>query len=105
LSMSQPTYDSRVVLLGFLEKAKCVTTVADKRNAYPNLVLYHSGFLFCSVHLALRKPRLTRTAGRGQRSAKFEELVAADARRASGILTGQIEEWTKTYGLHSVNRR
>jgi hypothetical protein len=94
---SQETFDNRVVLFEFLEKAKRVETLTDKRNAYPNLVLYHEGFLFCSVHVALRKAKTGTFAATG-RSARFEETVAAEATRTSGILTAQIAQWTSTYG-------
>jgi SAM-dependent methyltransferase len=94
---SQQTFDSRVVLVDFLEKAKRVETLTDKRNAYPNLVLFHTGYLFCSVHLAMRKP-LSGIAVKGTRSAGFQDQIKADATRASGILTAQIAEWTRAYG-------
>ncbi len=94
---SDATYDNRVVLLDFLAKAKAVKTVTDKRNAYPNLVLFHEGYLFCSVHLALRKPAADGAAP-GARAAAFAATVAADATRASGVLTRNIQEWTSTYG-------
>ncbi len=43
-------------LLGFLNAAKQITHPAQKIGVYPNLILYHEGYLFCSVHLTLRKP-------------------------------------------------
>jgi hypothetical protein len=96
-STSQQTFDNRAVLVEFLEKAKHVETLTDKRNAYPNLVLYHAGFLFCSVHLALRKAASSEPVSR-TRSIRFRDAVVADSTRVSGILTAQIAEWTRTYG-------
>jgi SAM-dependent methyltransferase len=94
---SSGTYDSRVVLVDFLEKAKKVETITDKRNAYPNLVLFHLGYLFCSVHLALRKP-LEANSQRLMHSPSFRETVQDNALRAAGVLTRQISEWHRHYG-------
>jgi SAM-dependent methyltransferase len=96
---SQGTFDSQVVLVDFLNKAKRVRTLADKRDAYPNLVLFHEGYLFCSVHLALRKPKKPGSVVSQGHSKRFEGPAASDAMRASGIMTSQMVEWTKTYGL------
>ncbi|AYG62423.1 class I SAM-dependent methyltransferase [Rhizobium jaguaris] len=93
---SQDTYDSRVVLIEFLQKAKSMTSLSDKKNAYPNLVLYHDGYLFCSVHLALRKP-ISAVSRQNTRSVVFENLVNEEAARAGAILTRQISEWTQAY--------
>jgi SAM-dependent methyltransferase len=98
---SQNTYDSRVVLLDFLQKAKKVGSLSDKRNAYPNLVLYHEGHLFCSVHLALRKP-VAEIPLRNEHSAAFESLVEAEATQASAILTNQIADWARVYAAHDA---
>ncbi|ATU94002.1 class I SAM-dependent methyltransferase [Phyllobacterium zundukense] len=94
---SDATYDSRVVLIDFLDKAKKVSSLADKRNAYPNLVLFHDGYLFCSVHLALKKP-VTASSQSNGRSAVFKNVVEKESTRASAILTSQIVEWTGSYG-------
>lgn len=77
---SGPTFETRRVLLDFLEAARNVRTLSDKQAAYPNLVLYHEGFLFCSVHLLLRKPQhgwrpAPWAAGK---SGGFEDEVAAN---------------------------
>jgi SAM-dependent methyltransferase len=101
---SHDTFDSRVVLLDFLDKAKKVTSLSDKKNAYPNLVLFHEGHLFCSVHLALRKP-MAETSPKSVRSRAFEKQVKEEATRASGILTSQIADWTRTYGIEEHAQR
>jgi SAM-dependent methyltransferase len=95
---SSGTFDGRTVLLDFLEKVKRIDSIGRKRNAYPNLVLYHKGFLFCSVHLALRKPLERRVMPSHAQSARFESIVQSEATRASGVLTSQIQEWTSGYG-------
>jgi hypothetical protein len=51
------TFETKKVLLDFLNLAKNVKTFEDKCTAYPNLVLFHDGFLFCSVHIFLQKPQ------------------------------------------------
>jgi SAM-dependent methyltransferase len=93
---SKETYDGRVVLSDFLTKVSEMRTLEDKRNTYPNLILFHDGYLFCSVHLALRKPHLKENQASSY-SKVFESAVAADATRAAGILTAQIAEWTAGY--------
>jgi SAM-dependent methyltransferase len=95
---SRGTYDGRAVLVDFLEKAKGIDSIRRKRNAYPNLVLYHQGFLFCSVHLALRKPTERRAVRSDVHCARFESIVQSETTRASAVLTAQIQEWTKRFG-------
>jgi SAM-dependent methyltransferase len=95
---SESTYDSRVVLLDFLAKATKVRSIEDKINAYPNLVLYHEGFLFCSVHLALRKPEHGVMPRARHHSEGFEKVVQQEAAAASGALTSQIEQWRLKFG-------
>jgi SAM-dependent methyltransferase len=53
---SAKTFGTRKILVDFLSSAKNVKTLQDKLDAYPNLVLFHDGFLFCSVHILLQKP-------------------------------------------------
>lgn len=53
---SEATFESRVELLDFLNKVSSINSIEEKLMAYPNLVIQHDGFLFCSVHLLLRKP-------------------------------------------------
>ncbi|MBI2743040.1 MAG: class I SAM-dependent methyltransferase [Chlamydiales bacterium] len=53
---SAQTFGTRRVLTDFLKSSKSAKTFLDKVDAYPNLVLYHDGFLFCSVHILLKKP-------------------------------------------------
>ena len=90
MSTSPATYDCRVVLREFLDKAGTVDSLTKKRSVYPNLVLFHEGFLFCSVHLALRKPHGQGRSAIGPRSRAFESVVETEARRASGVLAEQI---------------
>jgi SAM-dependent methyltransferase len=89
---SQETFDQRVVLLDFLEKAKSVSSIEDKKNAYPNLTLFHEGFLFCSIHLALRKPLGAVQAG--AKAHQFSEEVETNARKSSSVVARQIGDWT-----------
>lgn len=95
-TVSKETFDSRVVLLDFLNKAKNVKTVEDKKNCYPNLILFHEGYLFCSVHIALRKSG-SAAAHKDVHSAAFREEVEQDAAKASGALTNQIREWATAF--------
>jgi SAM-dependent methyltransferase len=54
--LSDATLSVRRDLLAFLNATKQVTHPAQKIGVYPNLILYHEGYLFCSVALTLRKP-------------------------------------------------
>lgn len=49
------TLSTRQNLPDFLDLGKNYPREAHFRDAYPNLVMYHDGFLFCSIHFALRK--------------------------------------------------
>jgi SAM-dependent methyltransferase len=84
---SDATYDSRVVLVDFLSRAAKVQSLADKQDAYPNLVLFHEGFLFCSVHLTLVKPA-DAPSRKPRYSAKFEREVDRATRKAAEVLAG-----------------
>ena len=53
---SPKTFQTRKELVEFLNSAKTIRSFEDKVDVYPNLVLFHAGFLFCSVHLLLKKP-------------------------------------------------
>ena len=55
-TLSDETLSVQRDLLGFLDATKRITHPAQKIGIYPNLILYHEGYLFCSVHLTLRKP-------------------------------------------------
>lgn len=52
---SDRTFETRHNLADFLKHARSIHGLDDKRAVYPNLVLYHEGFLFCSVVLTLHK--------------------------------------------------
>ena len=52
---SDETFHHAVGLEDFLSKVRNIKTYRDKETVYPNTVIFHQGFLFCSVHLALRK--------------------------------------------------
>lgn len=53
--VSEKTYETRKELADFLESTKKLTTIEEKQNIYPNFVLHNDGFLFCSIHLLLKK--------------------------------------------------
>jgi SAM-dependent methyltransferase len=90
---SNETFDGRVVLLDFLNGPERMQTVADKRNISPNLVLSHEGFLFCSVHLALRKPQgRPTTIEVGPRSRAWEPVVEAEAAAALRTLVNGLRK-------------
>ena len=55
LRMSDATLQTGRDLSSFLEGIKNTFSVESKISQYPNLILYHAGFVFCSIHLALTK--------------------------------------------------
>jgi SAM-dependent methyltransferase len=86
--LDEETLSVRRDLLGFLNAAKKVTHPAQKIGVYPNLILYHEGYLFCSVHLALRKPMTGWGAANSWAApdAAAREAVAAGKREATAAL-------------------
>jgi hypothetical protein len=72
---SERTFESRQNLVDFLQRAQNVHTLEEKRATYPNLVLYHDGFLFCSIVLTLHKDEGTGASSPVSRSS---EVAAAD---------------------------
>jgi SAM-dependent methyltransferase len=98
--ISSRTYDSRAVLQDFNSTVGVHRTLEQKKNVYPNLVIFHDGFLFCPIHLTLRKPETagaTRPAA-GPFSTLFEPTVERQAVAASGVLTQQIRVWKDKFG-------
>jgi len=53
--MSDATLSVRRDLSKFLEATRAPVSIETKIANYPNLILYHEGHLFCSVHVALKK--------------------------------------------------
>jgi SAM-dependent methyltransferase len=56
ITLSPATVETKRDLATFLSAVKYPTSDEDISNAYPNLVLSNEGYVFCSVHLTLRKP-------------------------------------------------
>jgi SAM-dependent methyltransferase len=88
--LSDATLAVRRDLVPFLEGIKGITNPAAKVGYYPNLVLMHGGYLFCSVHLTLRKtdsypvtPNSWATPGPAVRTAVREARRRAAERLAS----------------------
>jgi SAM-dependent methyltransferase len=80
-TLSDETLSVRRDLVGFLNANQQITHPAQKIGVYPNLILYHEGYLFCSVHLALRKP----TTGWG----KANHWAAPDATTRAEVSAGK----------------
>jgi SAM-dependent methyltransferase len=55
-AQSERTFETRHNLVDFLQRVQTIHTLEEKRAVYPNLILYHEGFLFCSIALTLYKP-------------------------------------------------
>lgn len=98
--ISSQTYDSRAVLQDFNSTVGRHRTVEQKKNVHPNLVIFHDGFLFCPIHLTLRKPAeaIDDHPRTGPFSALFEPEVDQQAVSASGALAQQIRVWKDKFG-------
>ncbi len=81
--LSDETLSTRRDLLAFLSAAKQLANPAQKIGIYPNIILYHEGYLFSSVHLTLRKP----LSGWGAKNA----WAAPDARTRAAVEAGRQE--------------
>lgn len=55
IAQSDRTFETRTNLVDFLQHVNAIHGIEEKRAIYPNLVLYHDGFLFCSVAITLYK--------------------------------------------------
>jgi len=84
-TLSDETLSVRRDLLGFLNAAKQVTHPAQKIGVYPNMILYHEGYLFCSVHVALRKPLSGWGAANGWAAPDAATLQAVAAGRRAAV--------------------
>ncbi len=54
-NLTEKTLLSQRNLVSFLEGIKNGSGWENKKDNYPNLILLHQGYVFCSIHLALRK--------------------------------------------------
>lgn len=99
-SVSPATFDARAVLQDFGTTVSAQRTVDQKKDAYPNLVVFHDGFLFCPIHLTLRKPAeaVVDRPTPGPFGARFTDLVERQAMKASGVLAQQIHLWNDAFG-------
>ena len=95
--ISQGTYDGQALLQDFMRKAAAVQTLQDKRDATPNLVLFHAGFLFCPFHLLLRKPEDAAPAQPRPLPRKVAASVEERSIATSGALTQQIKSWRDAF--------
>lgn len=100
-TLSRATYDGRAVLKTFASTVSGGKSVERKRNDVPNLVLFHQGFLFCPVHLTLKKPTATATAtaaAPAPYSSRFGEDVERRELETAGVLTRQMLAWRDAFG-------
>jgi SAM-dependent methyltransferase len=99
-TISESTYDGRAVLKDFGSTVSGRRSVDQKKNVYPNLVIFHQGFLFCPIHLALRKPlEPARDPSKvGPYSIRMTEKVEHQAVITSGVLTQQMRHWKDSFG-------
>ncbi len=96
--ISPRTYEGQSVLQDFMRRAVKVETLQDKRNASPNLVLFHEGFAFCAFHLTLRKPADAAAPAR-PRSLPRKIAASVEARSigVSGALAQQMSDWRDAF--------
>jgi SAM-dependent methyltransferase len=89
---SDTTFETRHNLVDFLQRAQIVHGIEEKRAVYPNLVLYHEGFLFCSVVLTLYKDRDVPDTTQTQARARAEVEVAEE----NAALSAALERFQRT---------
>jgi hypothetical protein len=92
VEIDDETLGTRRNLLEFLTEVKSKERIEYVREAYPNLVLFHDGFLFCSIHLALRKvsdPTLPTTS---------------EAYSLSEVFHSSVEETFSSIGITSTKQ-
>ena len=53
--LSQRTLESQRDLATFLQGVSASSTSGEQAASYPNIVLVHEGYAFCSIHLTMRK--------------------------------------------------
>jgi SAM-dependent methyltransferase len=88
---SDRTFETRVNLVDFLKRAQVVHGIEEKRAVYPNLILYHDGFLFCSVVLTLHKDRPVEDVRDEARA-----LAASRVSRENQELAASLERFQRT---------
>jgi len=95
---SERTFESRQNLVDFLQRAQNIHTLEEKRAAYPNLVLYHDGFLFCSIALTLYKEEgagAPSSASRSSDAARADSIGAA-VDRENAKLAAELESFQRS---------
>jgi len=95
---SARTFESRQNLVDFLQRAQNIHTIEEKRAAYPNLVLYHDGFLFCSIVLTLYKDEGASSASSASRSgdAVGADPVDGTVNRENAELAAELERFQRS---------
>lgn len=78
ISQSEKTFESRTNLVDFLQRANTIHGIEEKRAVYPNLILYHDGFLFCSVAITLHKDRSLREEPTSKERAEMHDFLAQE---------------------------
>lgn len=91
---SDKTFETRHNLVDFLKHAQTVHCLEEKRAVYPNLVLYHDGFLFCSVVLTLYKDRPLPALSPNQ--AEIARRVNVQVAEENAALAAGLEKYQRT---------
>ncbi len=96
---SERTFETRQNLVDFLQRAQNIHILEEKRALYPNLVLYHDGFLFCSIVITLYKDQNTGASSSGSQSSdaaratdRVDDLVA----RENADLARELESFQRS---------
>jgi SAM-dependent methyltransferase len=109
LELSESTLSVRRDLASFLDGTRGPVSAAKKIANYPNLILYHGGYLFCSVHLALRKPQ-SRVAGNSwaapskETRAQIRESDAKTCAEAGSALLAELRDRSEDDGPTQQDR-
>lgn len=85
LAQSDRTFQTRRNVVDFIHRPEFVHALDEKRTVSPNLVLYHDGFLFCSVVLTLHKDRTTPGTPNGRNEADEAAVTRENASLAADL--------------------
>ncbi|MCR9138516.1 MAG: class I SAM-dependent methyltransferase [Alphaproteobacteria bacterium] len=93
---SELTFAGKRILTDFAEQSRSFKDLKAARNLHPNLVMYHDGFLFCSIHITLQKLKTDKASAREDSDNEFLPDVTRNARRSARLVLETLREESRT---------
>lgn len=93
---SEVTFAGKRILTDFAEQSRSFKDLKAARNLHPNLVMYHDGFLFCSIHITLQKPKSDEASASENIDNEFVSDVTRNARRSARVVLETMREENRT---------